>query len=152
MATKLNAEQLVQARQFWYECGRNLAKTGAKFRVAKGTIKRYRKVFEWDKWASAVDEKAAEEGLLTVSARRAKILKLGDDYLGRLEPHVKHGQIKAQSVGGELQKVAQTSELLTGGATDRLSVEGLASLFDSASPEKQQEFIDALRRRAKSSG
>lgn len=152
MATKLNAEQLVQARQFWYECGRNLAKTGAKFRVAKGTIKRYRKVFEWDTWAKTLDQKTAEKALLTVSERRVKILKLGDTYLERLKPHIKHGQIKAQSVGGELQKVAQTSELLTGGATDRLSVEGLTSLFDSASPEKQQEFIDDLRRRAKSSG
>ena len=147
MATKLNAEQLVAARQFWYECGQNIQKTAEKLKLAQPTIRRYRDEFEWVKWAKAADEKTAEAGLLSVSARRAKILKLGDDYLERLKPHVKHGQIKAQSVGGEIQKLAQTSELLTGGATDRLDVSGFTALFDGLSPEQQREFIDGLRKR-----
>ena len=152
MATKLNAAQLEEAMHFWYESGRNVRKAAAKCHLSETTIKKYRKELQWEDWAKKADEKTAEDGLLSVAARRAKILKLGDKYLDRLKPHVDTGSLEVRSVGGELQKVAQTSELLTGGATDRLSVEGLTSLFDSASPEKQQEFIDDLRRRAKSSG
>ena len=148
MATKLNAEQLVAARQFWYECGQNIQKTAEKLKLAQPTIRRYRDEFEWVKWAKAADEKTAEAGLLSVAARRAKILKLGDDYLERLKPHVKHGQIKAQSVGGEIQKLAQTSELLTGGATERIDFDDLVERFVRMPAEERRKFIDEIRRRA----
>ena len=46
MATKLSSDQLIAARSFWYECGRNVEKTGKEYNLSPQTICNYRDKFQ----------------------------------------------------------------------------------------------------------
>ena len=130
-------------RAFWLEVGQNNAKTSRKFKVAEATIARYRKSREWDKWADKVSEKADEIAVVPQAKRVAKLLALCDSRIEALKGAAGDKDVPG-SVAGEIERIAKTSQLLTGGVTDRFDLGGFRSWWDGLTPEQQRDEIGKL--------
>lgn len=147
--TPLGQELLDRARTFWARNGRNSAKTAREFEISEPTIARYRDEQDWVTWADELDERTAEEALVRAAKENGKIAAaIGTD---KVRAALKTARVHGVSIGelaGSLDKFTKVHQLLTGGATERVSVESLDRQFDRLDDDGKRKFIADLDRQA----
>lgn len=126
MAGKLTGTQREEAKLFWLEHERNCVRTSKEFNVHHQTIANYRDKYQWVKWADEQDAALWQESLKLAVRGKAKILRTAYKINERIKEQVDvPGGVRTKSPGRELKSITDVVQLLSGGPTQRISLDNV---------------------------